>query len=574
MAGSYDGSIRINTEIDASTAEAGLNQLSGDLKNFAGMVAAAFSVSAIISFGQTIIETTASLQALGAQFDQIFKGEDNAAAMAAITKQSEDLGIHVDRLTSSYSKFGSQLKGAGMDMALVMNVTDQATRIAADAAAFYDMTLEDATSSISSFMKGNFEAGDAIGVFTNATQMDIKAKEHYNKAWQDLTEAERQWLLLDTVKKTYEMSGATGQAAREQGNWANVTANLKATWAEFLELIGSPILAAAVSIVQGITEKLNDMMTAIKENKELFTVIGIVIAGVTVAIIAYNIALNITTISTTIATVATAAFGAAMAFITSPITLVILAITALIVIVYLLIDNWEEIKEAAVEIWTAIADFFTGLWESITGALTKAWDAIADFFTGLWEDIKGIWTDAATWFETKVFQPIKNAFASIGKAIADIWQGIWNVIRGIINIIISGVEGFVNAIIFGINLLIEGINALLSLITALPQALGFDVDLSIPTIGKVNLPRLAKGAVIPPNREFLAVLGDQRSGRNIEAPEGLIRDIIADELGKQNFSIDAKLELGGTMGQFVRYMQPKFSAEANRRGRSATKGTV
>lgn len=49
-------------------------------------------------------------------------------------------------------------------------------------------------------------------------------------------------------------------------------------------------------------------------------------------------------------------------------------------------------------------------------------------------------------------------------------------------------------------------------------------------VSSIPIPRLAKGAVIPPNREFLAVLGDQSKGNNIEAPEGLIRDIIRDEL--------------------------------------------
>lgn len=47
----------------------------------------------------------------------------------------------------------------------------------------------------------------------------------------------------------------------------------------------------------------------------------------------------------------------------------------------------------------------------------------------------------------------------------------------------------------------------------------------------VPLPRLASGAVIPPNREFMAVLGDQRSGNNIEAPEALIRRIVREETG-------------------------------------------
>ena len=47
----------------------------------------------------------------------------------------------------------------------------------------------------------------------------------------------------------------------------------------------------------------------------------------------------------------------------------------------------------------------------------------------------------------------------------------------------------------------------------------------------MQIPRLAQGAVIPPNREFLAVLGDQRHGTNLEAPEDLIRKIVREEAG-------------------------------------------
>lgn len=57
---------------------------------------------------------------------------------------------------------------------------------------------------------------------------------------------------------------------------------------------------------------------------------------------------------------------------------------------------------------------------------------------------------------------------------------------------------------------------------------------SIPDISNFNIPALAQGAVIPPNREFLAVLGDQRSGNNLEAPEELIRKIVREESGGGN----------------------------------------
>ena len=49
----------------------------------------------------------------------------------------------------------------------------------------------------------------------------------------------------------------------------------------------------------------------------------------------------------------------------------------------------------------------------------------------------------------------------------------------------------------------------------------------MPAIAPSSVPRLATGAVIPPNREFLAVLGDQKQGNNIEAPESAIEAAVA-----------------------------------------------
>jgi len=240
--------------------------LAGGLKKIGKVIVAAFAVKAIIEFGKKIVTTTADLQAMDAQFDQIFKGTEGEKALERINKQSEELGIHGDRLTKSWNSFGGQFKGAGMEAEQAMSATEKATSLAADAAAFYDQSLETTSGSLASFMKGNFAAGDAIGVFTNAKQMDIKSNEMYGKSWQDLSEDERQWLLLDTVGKTYEMNGAMGQAARESENYENVMGNLKATWGRFLATIGAPILSVVVTImksliaaVQWLTDKVKTL---------------------------------------------------------------------------------------------------------------------------------------------------------------------------------------------------------------------------------------------------------------------------------------------------------------------------
>mgnify|MGYP001023253631 CR=1 FL=1 len=97
---------------------------------------------------------------------------------------------------------------------------------------------------------------------------------------------------------------------------------------------------------------------------------------------------------------------------------------------------------------------------------------------------------------------------------------------------------------------------------------------SMPTMPEI--PYLAKGAVIPQNREFLTVLGDQKNGRNLEAPESLIRQIVREESGGAGASGasggDTYLQIDGRT--FARLINPYNSSEKNRRGVHLIEGGV
>lgn len=246
--------------------------------------------------------------------------------------------------------------------------------------------------------------------------------------------------------------------------------------------------------------------------------------AMTVATVAWNVVAGI-------ATAVTTAFGAAVAFLTSPITLVILAIVALIAIVVLLVKNWDTVKEAAKAVWDFLVTTFSKLasWfkEKVIDPLVKGFgkftSAIKDAFSKVWENIKSVFGNIADWFKSTVIDPISNAFKFFGDGF-----------KGIINSLIGFAEGFVNSFINGINFIVRAIN---SLSFELPDwAGGYKVGFSLPTLSNVNIPRLAQGAVIPPNSEFLAVLGDQKKGTNIEAPLSTIVDAFEKVSGKTNNS--------------------------------------
>lgn len=99
------------------------------------------------------------------------------------------------------------------------------------------------------------------------------------------------------------------------------------------------------------------------------------------------------------------------------------------------------------------------------------------------------------------------------------WGGIKNIFKGIVNGIISIFEGMINLIVRGLNWFIRQLNKIsFDIPEWVPVIGGKRFGFNIPMIGEAQLPRLAQGAVIPPNREFLAVLGDQKQGTNIETP--------------------------------------------------------
>lgn len=227
-------------------------KISNSFKKIGGAIVTAFAVDKIIGFGKTLVETSAKMQALDSQFTQTFKG-DQAKAMELINKQAKDQNINVDRLKGTWSSFYGTFRGNGADANKSLELTNKYMKLAADGAAYYDLSLEDVSGRLKSLVMGNFEAGDAIGVNINATKMDIAAKEKYKKAWKDLSDTEKEYLLIDTVGKIYKNNGAMGQGSREANNWSNVMENLKTSWERFLSIVGSPVLAGATKVVQGLT---------------------------------------------------------------------------------------------------------------------------------------------------------------------------------------------------------------------------------------------------------------------------------------------------------------------------------
>lgn len=209
-----------------------------------------------VSFTKSSVEAAAQIEAERAQFTAAF-GDMADTANASMKRVQEGTGILSSRLAPISTKVFAQFKGSGMDAAEAMQNMEKYLLLAADAAAMYDISVEDADSRIRSFLRGNVEAGDAIGLQATEMTRNEKALELYGKKWLELTEAQRQYTLLDIGRGLYDLSGATGQALREADSWQNVVGNLERTWVEASASFGTPLVDAFTPAVQKLGELLS-----------------------------------------------------------------------------------------------------------------------------------------------------------------------------------------------------------------------------------------------------------------------------------------------------------------------------
>jgi phage-related protein len=198
---------------------------------------------------------------------------------------------------------------------------------------------------------------------------------------------------------------------------------------------------------------------------------------------------------------------------------------------------WNAIKTATSTVWNAIKKTLSGLWNTLKTTAKTAFDAIKTKVTGVWDKIKDktsrTWESVTTFVSTKV-EAIKTAitdkFNAARDAVKSAFEGIVDFIKRPINQAIS----IVNNAVGMINSAIGGIESAFSFGPwNVPTPFGtkrIGFHATFPRVG--TIPYLASGAVIPPRSEFLAVLGDQKKGNNLETPESLLRQIVREESGK------------------------------------------
>ena len=297
-------------------------------------------------------------------------------------------------------------------------------------------------------------------------------------AWYNLFVPMAQWTVesalpafLDVLAAGCRVLNAALQALAPLGQWL---------WDSFLQPIASWTGGMIVTVLEGVAGALQNVADWISRNQTLVQNIAVVLGSFAVAWGIVTTAVTLWNTVSALAAAATTALGAAVAFLTSPVGIAIAVIGSLIAAGVLLYQNWDVVKAK-----------LSSAWKSIRQAASSAWNAV-------------------------------------GTTIQNVWNGITGTIRGAVNSILGFINRMISGLYSGLNSMIGMLNKLkINVPEGVPFLGGTQFGFNIATLTAPQIPYLAQGAVIPPNREFMAVLGDQSHGTNVEAPLATIQEAVA-----------------------------------------------
>ena len=485
---------------------------------FAGMV-----TSSINARGEIEQSLGGINKLFGKSANEVIKNSQRAYKTAGISANQ-----YMEQ-TTSFS--ASLLKGLNGDTAKAAKIADTAIKDMADNANTFGTSMESIQTAYQGFAKQNYTMLDNLKLGYGGTKSEmvklVKESGVLGEASKDLTlknfdqKVSFDQIIL-AINKTQQRLKITGTTAKEAGStMLGSISSLKASWNNLLSGMGTtkevieslkPVIKNVSRIakeaikaiwdeIKGlIAEALQPVSNWIREHQTLLTIMAGIVGSLTVAIGAYTIAQNIANIALGIynglmgiAAAATTAFGAVVAFLTSPITLVILAIGALITAGVLLVKNWDKVKAGILNAFNgiktgvsngvnAVKGFFSNMGTHIgdkvntiktklgefgnkmrdvaTNKIGPAINKIGTFFGQLpgkmWTHLTNAWNKFVTWCTNlatkakegakKAVEAIKNGFANLpGNMVSigtNVVKGIWNGIGNTAQWLFDKIKGF------------------------------------------------------------------------------------------------------------------------------------
>lgn len=480
-----DIAVAFGFEVDKNSEKQAENSING-LKNFASKALSVIKIGFSIAGISALAEASADAQALKSQFSQVFGDMEDEAA-DRLQKIGDDTGILVNRMKGSYSQIAAFAKVSGVEQEDAIGLANRAMVAVADSAAYYDRSMEDVTNSLQSFLKGNFENDAALGLSCTETTRNTAANALYGKSFKDLSEAEKQFTLLQMVEDANKASGALGQAARESDTWTNQLGNLKQAFQDLKAAGGSIILQPVVSVLKilvAMTQQATKVVTNLTSENGLLTKSfdrfhalmkimkpnierlwesfsngvskaiefgkGIInrFGGIenllkilAIAAGAFVVAMNWSKITAAAGAFVKLLSGIGKMF--SLANLKILAVVAVVVLLALVIDDFVNFLMGNDSVIGSVFDKAGIGADNAREAIFKAWQKVKEFLLNVWDFLKqaaGMWVDTVKGFFERHGESIKENFMRAWGIIKTFLSGVWTFISQLAATIFGGTE--------------------------------------------------------------------------------------------------------------------------------------
>lgn len=358
-------------------------------------------------------------------------------------------------------------------------------------------------------------------------------------AWQNVLLPLSGWAIQSVAPAFFDLLSAAMQALNPIVEAFQPSAQF--LWESFLQPLAEWTGGVVVSVIEGIVNGLTLFSAWIGENIELVQFIVTLVGSLAAAWVLVNTAIALWNVICLVATAGATALGAAMALLTSPVTIAILIIGALIAVVALLIQHWDQVKQAGgaelqflQEVWAAACEWFnTVVVQPLAALFSTFWQTVQNLAQLALSKLQAIWGTLCGWMQRLVIEPLTSAWTGFKDIMLNLWDGIAGGVRGAVNSIIGFVNGMIRAAVDGVNTVIRLLN---SISFRVPdwvwgisgETFGFD----IPTVSAPQIPMLARGGVI--RQPVLAMMGEYAGAATnpeIAAPESRLRELMAEQNG-------------------------------------------
>ena len=399
--------------------------------SFAAMTAGA------VAFGVKSIGLASDLNEVQNVVDTTFGGSADKINKWAKTA-GESFGLSELAAKQYTSTLGAMLKSMGMSEDATTDMSIALAGLAGDMASFYNLDAADAFEKLRSGISGETEPLKELGINMSVANLEAFAlSEGITTAYDSMTQAEQA-----TLRYQYIMQ-ATADAQGDFSDTSDSLANQQRILQMEVETLSADLGQALLPAALGVVEGLRSLVEWASQNQTALTVLAVAFAGITAAIIAYSASLTLAASGMTIATAAGAAFGAVVGFLTSPITLVIAAITALVAAGVLLYQNWDTVSAWAASAWEsikqsissaieAVSAFISNLAASASAKMSAVRDAIVNGFNSAVEFITSLPGRARQWGADFV-QGLIDGITSMARKVGDAAKGLADKIAGFLH---------------------------------------------------------------------------------------------------------------------------------------------